>query len=134
MAGKVGASEAAAARFGTAAKVIKGLGRPLVAVAIAADAYEIYQSEQKARTITSVVGGWGSAWLAAKGGFWAGGKIGAGVALAAGQLGPQVAAPEELVTVPVGSAVGAIIGGIGGGVAGYFGGARDPPLRNFGPV
>lgn len=122
VAGRIGASEAAAARFGTAAKVIKGLGRPLVAVAVAADAYEIYQSEEKARTITSVVGGWSSAWLGAKGGFWLGGKIGAGVALAAGQAGPQVAAPEEVVTVPLGGAIGGIVGGIGGGVAGYFSG------------
>ena len=35
---------------------------------------------------------------------------GAATALIAGQLGPQVAAPEEIVTVPI----GAVLGGIGG--------------------
>ncbi len=36
----------------------------------------------------------------------AGAGVGAGIALAAGQAGPQVAAPEEVVTVPAAAAVG----------------------------
>jgi hypothetical protein len=40
----------------------------------------------------------------------------------AGQLGPQVAAPEEVVTVLVADAIGGIVGGIGGGITGYRGG------------
>lgn len=38
--------------------------------------------------------------------------------MAAGQMGPQVAVPEEIVTVPISAIVGTIIGGI----AGYFAG------------
>ena len=40
-----------------------------------------------------------------------GGGIGAATAIAGGQLGPQVATPEELVTVPAAVGVGAAIGG-----------------------
>ena len=40
--------------------------------------------------------------------------------MAAGHAGRQVAAPEEIVTVPVGGAIGGIVGGIGGAVGGYF--------------
>lgn len=40
-----------------------------------------------------------------------GGGIGGAIPLIAGQLGPQVAAPEELVTVPVGVGLGATIAG-----------------------
>ena len=35
---------------------------------------------------------------------------GAGAALIGGQLGPQVAAPEEIVTVPIGAVFGGIVG------------------------
>lgn len=58
----------------------------------------------------------------AKAGGFAGAKIGAGVALIAGQAGPQAASPEELVTVPTFSAVGGSLGGIGGFVSGSFAG------------
>ena len=44
--------------------------------------------------------------------------------MAAGHAGPQVAAPEEIVTVPVGGAIGGIVGGIGGAVGGYFFGRK----------
>lgn len=115
-----GLSAAAAKRFGQTASVIKWVGRPLVAVAVAADAYEIYRAENKPRTVTSVVAGWGTAWAGAKGGAWAGARIGAGIAAVLGQAGPQVAAPEEIVTVPLFGAIGGIVGGIGGGIGGYF--------------
>lgn len=59
-----------------------------------------------------------------------GAKGGATLALAAGQLGPQVAAPEELVTVPVASVIGGALGAIGGGFAGAFGGSGLDYLTN----
>ena len=40
-----------------------------------------------------------------------GGAIGGGGALLAGQLGPQIATPEEAITVPLGVGLGAAIGG-----------------------
>ena len=40
-----------------------------------------------------------------------GGAIGGAGAIAAGQMGPQIATPEELVTVPTAYGVGAVIGG-----------------------
>ena len=55
-----------------------------------------------------------------KGGAWLGSRTGAGIALVAGLAGPQAAAPEEVVTVPIAGAIGGIIGSIGGGVGGYF--------------
>ncbi len=50
----------------------------------------------------------------------AGGAAGAGTALVAGQLGPQVAVPEELITVPGAAAWGARAGWITGGVYSSF--------------
>lgn len=58
----------------------------------------------------------------AKIGAIGGASIGAGIATGIGQAGPQVALPEEVVTVPAGAAIGGTIGGIGGGVAGGFAG------------
>jgi len=51
-----------------------------------------------------------------------GAAVGAGTALIAGQMGPQVLAPEELITVPGGAITGAVFGGKAGymkGVAEY---------------
>lgn len=51
-----------------------------------------------------------------------GAGVGAGTALIAGQLGPQVLAPEEILTVPGGAITGAVVGGKAGyikGVAEY---------------
>ena len=48
-----------------------------------------------------------------------GAGIGATTALVAGQMGPQVATPEELITVPIGAAVGGfggLISGVGGSI------------------
>jgi hypothetical protein len=120
----LGLEAGVAARFGKAASVIKWVGRPLVAVAIAADAYEIHQAKYRPKTITSVAAGWTGAYLGMKGGALIGCEIGAGVALALGQAGPQVAAPEEIATVPTGGAIGGLVGGIGGGIGGYFGGRK----------
>ena len=59
-----------------------------------------------------------------------GAKGGAALALAAGQLGPQVIAPEEIVTVPVASAIGGALGAFGGGALGAFGGSGLDYLIN----
>lgn len=48
----------------------------------------------------------------------AGGEAGAAVALIAGQAGPQVATPEEIVTVPVGFGLGYTAGYVGGAFMG----------------
>lgn len=50
----------------------------------------------------------------------AGAKIGAGVAAIGGQLGPQAATPEEIVTVPAGAVVGGAIGFASGTFAGSY--------------
>jgi hypothetical protein len=42
-----------------------------------------------------------------------GAYAGAGIAAVAGQLGPQVATPEEIVTVPVAAAIGGLVTGVG---------------------
>lgn len=41
-------------------------------------------------------------------------------ALVAGQLGPQVALPEEVVTVPAAAALGVIVGSVSGALVGFF--------------
>lgn len=79
------------------ARSLNGLkigGKAIVLVAIGLDAYEIYTSENKARTITSVVGGWGGAAAGAPLGAKGGAIIGVGV--------------------------GAAVGGLVGGISGYF--------------
>ena len=55
-------------------------------------------------------------WYEGKKGAAAGATAGAGAALLAGQLGPQIATPEEVVTVPGAAALGAGIGGMSGAV------------------
>lgn len=60
----------------------------------------------------------GSGLAGAAAGAGTGAGVGAGLALVAGQLGPQVAVPEELATVPTAALAGAIRGGKGGYVAG----------------
>jgi RHS repeat-associated protein len=111
---EAGEQAVASARFAKGVKFVKVGAKALVFVAAAADAYEIYTSENKTKTTFAKVAGWGTAWAGAKAGAWVAG----GGALVAGQAGPQVAVPEEIVTVPVAG----IIGGIIGGVAGYFSG------------
>lgn len=69
-------------------------------------------------------------WLPAIGGM-AGSVVGGGGALVAGQMGPQIAAPEEFVTVPMASAAGGALGSaIGSQAADLFGeaiGAKERP-------
>ncbi len=84
--------------FGSGAwKYAKWGGRALIVVGVASDLYEVYNSDNRARTITTIAGGWAGASAGASGGAAIG-------AWAAGW----------------GAIPGAIIGGIGG----YFGGKK----------
>ncbi|WP_143393197.1 hypothetical protein [Fimbriiglobus ruber] len=104
------AEDAAKAKWpGKVVKVMKVGGRILVAVAIVADAYEIYEANFAAKKIVSVAGGWAGA----MGGAWAGGKVGTFGGGAVGSLFAGVGAP-------IGAAVGGTVGAISGGVGGYF--------------
>ena len=71
-------------------------------VAVAADVYEVYTSEDKSYTVTKKIYQWS---YSAMGAY-------AFTTLAAGQAGPQALIPEEAVTVP--------IAGILGGITGYL--------------
>lgn len=82
--------------------------------------YEVYKAENRPREVTRQVGGLAGAIIGARIGSWTGIKVGAAGAAIAGQLGPQVGVPEELVTVPLFSGVGGILGGIGGALWGGF--------------
>jgi hypothetical protein len=83
--------------------------------AVAMDTASFFMAEDKAGDAARIAGGWTGA--------WAGGVIGAGTGAAgagiAGQLGPQVAIPEELITVPVCGFFGGLIGSF----AGYWAGS-----------
>jgi RHS repeat-associated protein len=94
-------------------KYLKVGGRVLVAVAIAADAYEIYTADNKPRTITKVVGGWAGAWVGAELG-------GEGGAVAGGAIGVWFFGAGA---VP-GAGIGGVIGSIGGGITGYIIGSK----------
>ena len=86
-------------------KALNGLkvgARVLKIGAICADGYEIYTSTNKARTVTSVVGGWSGAYLGASLGGKAGGSIGTAVEPGGGTL------------------IGGFIGSLIGGGIGYF--------------
>lgn len=89
---------------------------------MAASGVDVYYAEDRKREITKKVASFGAAWAGAKGGAWTGARVGASIAGIGGQLGPQAAAPEELVTVPVAGMVGGTIGAIVGGIAGALAG------------
>ena len=97
-------------------------GKAMFLVGGIMSACDIYHAENKAREITRQAGGWSGAVAMAKYGAVGGAKLGATIAVAAGQAGPQVATPEEIVTVPAGVVIGTIIGGIGGGFVGWIAG------------
>lgn len=99
-------------------------GRAMFIVGAAMSAYEIYHAENKAREIMRQTGGWTGAITAGRYCASAGAKLGAGVMVAAGQFGPQVAVPEELVTVPIGTIIGGAVGGVSCGVIGWFAGTE----------
>ena len=77
-------------------------GTSVFLVAAATDVYEIYTSTNKSYTITKKLYGWSTA---AMGSY-------AATSLVAGQCGPQVALPEEVLTVPIAAFIG--------GMTGYF--------------
>ena len=77
-------------------------GRTLIIASMGLDAYRIATSQNIPKTTTKVVTGWGGAWLGA--------TTFAGAAAAAGQMGPQIATPEEIFTVPIAGLIGGIIG------------------------
>ncbi|REK29528.1 MAG: RHS repeat-associated core domain-containing protein [Planctomycetota bacterium] len=105
---------------GRALTVLKWGGRGVFVVSVGMSAVDIYYAESKARAVTKTVGGFAGAYA----GGWAGAKGGAatGVFIAGvvGQAGPQLATPEEIVTVPAGGIIGGFLGGIGGGILGAF--------------
>ncbi len=107
---------------GRAVTIFKRAGKPLFVLAVASASVDIYYAENRKREITKQLGMFGGAIAGARVGGWAGANVGASVALIAGVAGPQAAAPEEIVTVPVAGMVGGIIGGIGGGIAGAWAG------------
>ncbi len=86
----------------------RAAGPTIVLVAIASDVYEVYTAENWKRELVTKAYGWEGAWIGA--------SVFATAAAAGGQCGPQIAAPEEAVTVP--------IAGFLGGVFGYFVGAK----------
>ena len=82
------------------------------------DGYRCLTSDDKAKTGTEIIGGWGGA--------WAGSKIGAGIGGAIGSIIPGV-----------GTAIGAGVGFVFGGVGGYWLGSNtvssiiDPQNNSF---
>ena len=82
------------------------------------DGYRFLTSDDKAKTGTEIIGGWGGA--------WAGSKIGAGIGGAIGSIIPGV-----------GTAIGAGVGSVFGGVGGYWLGSNivssiiDPQNNSF---
>lgn len=97
---------------GNASKVVKGVGRVALPVAVASDAYSIYESDNRPREVTRVAGGWAGAYAMGQAGAMAG---------AAG--GATIGSAIPVVGTAAGAAAGGLVGGIGGGVAGYFGGS-----------
>lgn len=81
----------------TTSKILKKI--PVIGAIF--DGYRFLTSDDKAKTGTEIIGGWGGA--------WAGSKIGAGIGGAIGSIIPGV-----------GTAIGAGVGSIAGGIGGYW--------------
>lgn len=98
----------------TTSKILKKI--PVIGAIF--DGYRFLTSDDKAKTGTEIIGGWGGA--------WAGSKIGAGIGGAIGSIIPGV-----------GTAIGAGVGSIFGGVGGYWLGSNtvssiiDPQNNSF---
>jgi len=99
-------------------------GKVLFVYAAAMDTYSFFAAEKKDREAARIAGGWTGAWAFGKIGAHLGAKGGASLAAILGQTGPQVAAPEEIVTVPVFSLVGGFGGGLIFGTGGYWSGSN----------
>lgn len=98
----------------TTSKILKKI--PVIGAIF--DGYRFLTSDDKAKTGTEIIGGWGGA--------WAGSKIGAGIGGAIGSIIPGV-----------GTAIGAGVGSVFGGVSGYWLGSNtvssiiDPQNNSF---
>lgn len=98
----------------TTSKILKKI--PVIGAIF--DGYRFLTSDDKAKTGTEIIGGWGGA--------WAGSKIGAGIGGAIGSIIPGV-----------GTAIGAGVGSILGGIGGYWFGSNtvssiiDPQNNSF---
>lgn len=96
----------AVARASQIADVAGKVGRPLVVVGAAVDAYNLYNADNKVEEGSRIAGGWAGA--------WAGGTLGAKGGAVVGTF----------IGGPVGTVVGGIVGGVVGGVVGYVAGSE----------
>ena len=107
------------ARLKEAGKGIKiskyiNLNSSLFVLSSLAIGYEIYTVRHSLKEVNKVVYGWAGGIIGAK----YGAAYAASGAVIAGQVGPQVAFPDELLTVPAGALLGSIMGGIIGAFTG----------------
>ena len=112
------------------------IGNLATAVVVEIEVYSVYDAPEGRRLqYTAGAGGRILGAIAGRGlGTWAGAKIGGGLALLAGQAGPQAGAPEEVATVPIAGVVGGVIGGIGPGRGDWWGvdrRAHSPPRKSI---
>jgi len=96
--------------------VVRVGGKALFLYAVYADTRDFFEAEYKSAEAARIAGGWTGAWA----GGCAGTGIGVALTAAAGQAGPQILIPEEVVTVPAGG----IAGGFVGGWFGYWAGSE----------
>lgn len=118
------AATSGASAVGRILTIFRWGGRAMFVVGAGISAFDVYYAENKSREITRQVGGWTGAVVGGKYGAKGGAKIGVAIAAFAGQAGPQVATPEEIVTVPAGVIIGSIVGAIGGGIVGWIAGTK----------
>ena len=97
--------------LGKTATVFKYGGRICFVAGIGMSAVDVYRADNRVRETVRRVGGWTGAVLGGRVGASLGTSGGMAAAVALGQMGPQIATPEELATVPVFG----FIGGVGGG-------------------
>lgn len=109
---------------GTLLTVFRWAGRASFIAGGAMSLYEIYHAESRPREVVRQVSGWAAAGIAGRTCAPWGAKIGAAVPGVLGQLGPQVAIPEEVVTIPAGVVIGSAAAGTLCGIGGYFAGAK----------
>ena len=112
------------AAAGATARVVSGAQRVALPVAIATDAWRLYDAvqadggtlgPQTGRAALNVAGGWAGAGA----GAWAGGQAGAALGAA---LGSPIPIVGNIVAGAIGGVAGGLIGGILGGIAGSLAG------------
>ena len=111
-------------RFGKSITIFKYGGKMLFIAGVSMTAVDIYKAENRTRETLKQVNGWLAATTLARIGARWGIKAGISLAMAGGQAGPQVATPEELLTVPIFGFTGGVLGGFIGGSIGFFTGAK----------